>query len=431
VPLSAATAAPGICVQPQHVAFGLTSAPTTRDFTITACGAQSVTVAGLPWTTPNPELTLSPISSLPFTLAAGEQRAVTVRYAPANDQSDYAVVTVQSSDLARTEIQVEVTGGREIVPAEAGRYLYFWQIPNVLSPFGGDVVQVPLQGNVQVEPFWGPRNGKGCTGCHSVSPDGAFVALVETSQMRFIERQSGLELFLVSPFLDSTYFSWNPDVHTDPPYQFAYSDGKDIHIAALFEGPLGVLAGANDANFIETMPSWGPDGKIVFVRGQQAAATDEGQEWGLLGSTDILIVDETGGASQPLTGASANGQANYYPVHSPDGRWVAFTQSLLAESTIAASDARVRLVRADNSGDLRTLDATNGNAGASSYPTWSVNGAYLSFSSQRPGGAGDWDIYIATADSVAGIVGPAINLNDFGLGAPNTSGFEHAAEWSP
>lgn len=427
VPLVASTAPSGICVEPRHIDFGVTNGAATQDFTITACGSAPVQVTELLFTAPDAEIDL-PAPPGAFTLQPGEQRSVSVRYQPVDDQGDTATLEVRSDDPASPEVPVRITGGPHIVPPEAGRYLYYWQIPNVI---GGDVMQLPLQGDVEPTPFWGPRTGKSCAGCHSVSPDGAYVAVVETAQMRFVEATTGLELFLADAFLDPTFFSWNPDVHTTPPYQFAYSNGSDILIASLFDGPIGPLAGANDPAYIETMPSWGPDGKIAFVRGSASAQTQNGNNFGLSGPTDILLVDEAGGTPVPVAGASENGRASYYPAFSPDGVWLAFTESASAQSTTAATDAQLRLVRADNSGTVMDLAATNGTDGASSYATWSRDGAYLSFSSQRLGGAGDWDLYIAPIDGIAGVGEAALNLNDFGLGVINTSGFEHAAQWSP
>ena len=68
----------------------------------------------------------------------------------------------------------------------------------------------------------------------------------------------------------------------------------------------------------------------------------------------------------------------------------------------------------------------NGTGGASSYPTWSVDGNWLSFASNRAGGLGSWDLYVAPIDPITGADGAAMNIQD-----ANSSGFEHAAQWSP
>ena len=85
----------------------------------------------------------------------------------------------------------------------------------------------------------------------------------------------------------------------------------------------------------------------------------------------------------------------------------------------------MRLVKTDGSGEVQTLDLLNGTNGATSFPTWSVDGTHLSVSSNRTGGSGDWDIYIAPVDPVTGEDQAAIEMS-----GANTAGFEHAAQWS-
>lgn len=425
VPLSAFTGESGICVSPRHIDFGNVTTPQTTTFQVSACAASTVVVEGLDFTQPDAEILLPTPPTLPLTLLPGDAITVTVRYGPTDDGGDTAELSVRSDDPVTPTVPVTITGGHTIVPPEAGRFLYFWQIPGA-GIIGGDVMKLPLQGNATPGPFWGPRNGKGCAGCHSISPDGRYVAVVEVGSMRFVEADTDLELFLGdTQLLDPTSFSWRPDINTTPPYQYAYSDGADVRIGSLFDGDLGPLAGANDGTLIETMPTWGPDGTIAFVRGASAATTSDGS-FGLQGPTDILIVDENGGTPVPLAGASGNAMANYYPTYAPNGLWIAFTQSPSAASTIAAEDARIRLAAADNSGNILLLPALNDASGPSSYTTWSVDGRFISFASKRTGGAGNWDLYLGSIDPLSGADGDLRPLSEV-----NTADFEHAAQWSP
>lgn len=425
VPLTAFTGTSGICVTPRHIDFGNVTTPQTATFQVSACASSTVVVQGLDFTQADAEITLPTPPTLPLTLVPGDAITVTVSYAPTDDGGDTAELSVRSDDPVTPSVPVTVTGGHTIVPPEAGRFLYFWQIPGS-GIVGGDVMKLPLQGDATPRTFWGPRNGKGCAGCHSISPDGKYVAVVEVGTMRFVEAETDLELFLGdTQFLDPTSFSWRPNIDTTPPYQFAYSDGADVRIGSLFDGDLGPLAGADDGTVIETMPSWGPDGTIAFVRGASAATTSDGS-FGLQGPTDVLLIDENGGAPVPLVGASGNGMANYYPAFAPNGLWIAFTQSPSAASTIAAEDAHIRLAPADNSGNILALPALNSDTGPSSYTTWSVNGRFLSFASKRTGGAGNWDLYLGSIDPLSGVDSDLRPLTEV-----NTADFEHAAQWSP
>jgi hypothetical protein len=127
VPLAAAAAGSGICVDPVMLPFGATAVgtamPPTLTFRIYACGGSAVTVTGLDWTTPLAAFSLVSPPALPFTLQAGAEQRVTVRYAPtAASASDRAVVTVQSTDAFSPAINVTCTGSA-FAPAQAPTYI--------------------------------------------------------------------------------------------------------------------------------------------------------------------------------------------------------------------------------------------------------------------------------------------------------------------
>ncbi len=435
VPIFASSLPSGICVTPRILPFGPSPGAVTQDFQIYACGGTAVTVTAFDWTTPDPEFALVSAPAVPFTLQAGDRQTVTVRYTPADAMGDYAVVTVRSSDPVDPSIRVEMTGGPEVVPTSAGRFMYYWTIP---SPIGGDIMRLPLQGVTTAASFWGPRSGKQCAGCHSVSPDGRYVALLEfgasVSPLRIVDTTSNVSLTLPADLARSgvSYFAWRPNVNAQPGYQFAFdapnrsaSTQTSIHIGSLYGGYIGELAGANDTSWSYKMPTWSSGGTIAFVRGMAQQMTSSGAG-GFSGPTDIMFVPEAGGAATAVPGASQNNAANYYPAYSPNGRWLAFTQSASAMGTISAADATVRMVPAGMSGAVNVLPNLNSSNGASSYPTWSVDGRFMSFSSNRPGGQGDWDIYIAPVDPNTGADSAAMNLIQ-----ANTSAFEHSAQWSP
>lgn len=424
VPLVAVSAAAGICVMPNAIDFGPTQTQSTQSFTIIACGSQPVNVTGLDWTQPDAEMTHNLGRALPFTLMPGDTQPVDVTYTPTDAAGDTAVITVRSNDPAAPALPVTVTGGPELVPPSAGRFLYYWQIPNA---FQSDVMRLPLQGAATPSPWWGSRTGKNCTGCHSVSPDGRYVAVIEASAFRMVDTTTDLALAVPNNAISPAYVSWNPDINTNPPYQYAYDTGAgDIAIAGLFVGTIRDLQGANDAAYAELMPSWGPNGMIAFARGTQTTGGQGGTSFGFQGPADIMLVSENGGTPVPLMGASGGTGANYYPRFSPNGLWIAYTFSAMASSTIAAPDAVLRMASSANNGTILPLSNANSAGSASSYPTWSVDGQFISFSSNRSGGQGDWDIYLAPIDPMTGADSAATNLT-----VANSSAFEHSAQWSP
>ena len=418
VELAATTLAPQICVTPRAIDFGPAMARTVGQVEISGCGTDPVTVRAFDWKSRDSEISLDNPPSLPLILAPGDVQTIDVVYMPQDNLQDSAVLTVRSDDIAEPLIDVRLTGGENIVPTSSGRFLYHWQI----SGANGSINRINLQGPPQQTQFWGPGNGRGCSGCHTISPDGRYLAVVEapafevtiieTATQQVVAQRRGMRAF---------YTSWNPNSSTTPPYQFAYSDGQDIHLASAVDGYIGPLLGASDPMIAETMPSWGPNGQIAFVRASPTAVVGIS----VLGTSEIVLIDEAGGTATTLSGADLPG-TNYYPAFSPSGDWIAFNYSTAGRGTFAAPDARLRMVRADNSGIAVMLANANGTAGASSYPTWSVDGRYLSFSSDRPGGLGGWDLYLSEIDPITGADAPATNL-----GAANSTTFDHAAWWSP
>ncbi len=87
---------------------------------------------------------------------------------------------------------------------------------------------------------------------------------------------------------------------------------------------------------------------------------------------------------------------------------------------------RIELVAAEGSGRTLALPELNAPGVENIYPRWSVDGRHLSFASKRPGGAGGWDVYLATFDPVTEAVGPATPVP--GL---NDANAQLDAEWSP
>jgi hypothetical protein len=310
---------PGICVAPRVLSFG--QVQTSRDipFNITACGPQAVTVTGLPFTQPDAQFSLVSPPQIPFTLQAGATQAISVRYTPSpRSMGARAVVTVNSSDAMDPAIPVMLDGGPAIVPPSAGQYLYYWSVPPGSLGDQGDVFRLPLQGGMTSQPYWGSSTGQNCSGCHALSRDGKYLALIDYSfvpGIRIIDTARNMELGVRFRAPQAFLTSWRPDSATNPAYQFAYDDGTRVQIASI-AGNIRTLQGTESPNEVNRMPNWGPNGKIAFVRGQTDFLAPGG--FGMSGTSDVMIVDEGGGTPVRLNGASQNGMLNFYPSYSPD-----------------------------------------------------------------------------------------------------------------
>ena len=427
IPLNARTGATGLCVEPTNLDFGAVSAATTRSVTLTACADLPVQITALTFSQADAEVSLPSAPALPVNLAAGGSLSLEVRYAPTDLVGDTAILQIESDDPGVPRASVRITGGRAIVPEAAGRFIYYW---------GGftEVKRIGLQGSPVPETVDGGPSGA-CVGCHSVSPDGRFVAVHRfgAQDRRIFIHDTVTGTIAVGPGsstetegdVGTIGFSWNPNINTDPAYQYVYARGGNLYLASLYAGELGPLAGASDPAWIEGLPSWGPDGKIVFTRRDLPAAPDDEV---LYGATSLYLVPSAGGVAAPVAGASGNGAANYHPQYSPNGVWIAFNYSVGAGTTISAPDSEIHLVKADQSGATVLLPRINNppDGVPARWATWRLDGNYLSFSSKRLGGEGDWDLYLAPINSSTGVEGDPINMSDI-----NTTALEHGPLLSP
>ncbi len=183
------------------------------------------------------------------------------------------------------------------------------------------------------------------------------------------------------------------------------------------------LAGASDPAVAQTMPSWGTNGQIAFVRVENKANAPQGGFW-LSEPSRVYSVPETGGTAQPIKGADDASRFNYYPSYSPDGKWLAFTSARLdkgQQGTFANPDAKVYVVPA--TGGSATLLAANATGASNSWPSWSWDGTLLSFSSKPADG--NWGIFYTSFDPASGQSGNAIALP----GATQPGIFQHSAFW--
>lgn len=156
------------------------------------------------------------------------------------------------------------------------------------------------------------------------------------------------------------------------------------------------LPGANDPRYVQSNPSWSPDGKyIVFARSEAyklKTLNDQGQ---------ILLTQEEcveflvegrqfkfdlyripfnngrGGKAEPLEGASGNGLSNYFAKYSPDGKWIVFCQA--DNYMLLQPDSQLFIIPAEG-GEPRKLSCNTGRM--NSWHTWSPNSRWLVFSSK-------------------------------------------------
>jgi tetratricopeptide (TPR) repeat protein len=161
-------------------------------------------------------------------------------------------------------------------------------------------------------------------------------------------------------------------------------------------GSYTALPGADDPEYVQSNPTWSPDGKwVVFARTrayQKESIANINSI--LLNENDVpeFIEDKEpfkfdlyrvpfnegrGGKAEPIEGASHNGMSNFFAKFSPDGKWIVFTQA--ENYMLLMPDSELYIIPAEG-GEARRLRANTSRM--NSWHSFSSNGKWLVFSSK-------------------------------------------------
>jgi tetratricopeptide (TPR) repeat protein len=199
--------------------------------------------------------------------------------------------------------------------------------------------------------------------------------------------------YVISTVKDRAVFVATPDIW----YSQLFFPIKGILVVYDTQtGTYQPLRGADDPEYVQSNPTWSPDGKsIVFARSKAyrksavANATTV-----LLSEKDVpeFVNDKEpfkfdlyrvpfnegrGGKAEPIEGASHNGKSNYFAKFSPDGRWIIFCKA--ENYMLLMPDSELYIIPAEG-GEARRLRANTPRM--NSWHSWSSNGRWLVFSSK-------------------------------------------------
>ncbi len=184
------------------------------------------------------------------------------------------------------------------------------------------------------------------------------------------------------------------------------------------------LPGADDLQYVQSNPTWSPDGKyIVFARAKaydlKRPAADgkvllspedckefleEGKPF-LFDLYRIPFNDGKGGRAEPIEGASNNGMSNFFAKYSPDGKWIVFCKA--RSYMLLQPDSELYIIPAEG-GEARRLRANTSRM--NSWHSWSPNGKWLVFSSKANS---DYTQLFLTHIDERGDSSPAVLLSHF------------------
>jgi tetratricopeptide (TPR) repeat protein len=268
-----------------------------------------------------------------------------------------------------------------------------------------------------------------CGNCHSFSGDGSTLGL----DVDYGNDKGGYAILPVSQQMvlnDEKIITWSDYERDDgegtfgllsqvsPDGRYVISTVKDravfvatpgIEFSQLFFPIKGILVvydtetgtytplpGADDPDYVQSNPTWSPDGEyVVFARAKvyenEAVANATSI---LLDEKDVpeFIEDKQpfkfdlyrvpfnggrGGTAEPIEGASHNGKSNFFAKFSPDGKWIVFTQA--ENYMLLMPDSELFIIPAEG-GEARRLLANTPRM--NSWHSFSSNGRWLVFSSK-------------------------------------------------
>ncbi len=271
-----------------------------------------------------------------------------------------------------------------------------------------------------------------CGNCHSFSADGSILAMdvdYANSKGSYVITRIQEEMNLNT----SDVITWNDFRKEDREQTFGLlsqisPDGRyvlstvkdksvfvpmeDLYYSQLFfplkgivawydrvEEKFDALGGADDPKYVQSNPTWSPDGKtILFARtetydlkhtqgaGKTLLTREECKEFVEDGKPfqfklyQVPFNEGKGGTPVPLEGACEDGVSSYFPKYSPDGRWIVFCKA--SSYMLLRGDSRLYIMPASG-GEPRLMRCNTTNM--NSWHSWSPNGKWLVFSSKING----------------------------------------------
>ena len=199
--------------------------------------------------------------------------------------------------------------------------------------------------------------------------------------------------YVISTVKDRAVFIATPDIQ----FSQLFFPVKGILVVYDREtGEFKPLPGADDPAYVQSNPTWSPDGQyVVFARTKAYAKASAADPRGvLLSERDVPEFAERrepfkfnlyrvpfnggkGGTAEPIEGASHNGMSNYFAKFSPDGKWIVFCKA--KDFMLLMPDSELFIIPAEG-GEARRLRANT--PLMNSWHSFSSNGRWLVFSSK-------------------------------------------------
>jgi hypothetical protein len=307
------------------------------------------------------------------------------------------------------------------------RFFYFWRIQeNQAGEEKGVIYRQEIQTTTPPEQFWIAPSGK-CVGCHSVSKDGKYLAVVELSSrlgldptVHVVDVASQTEVALPGGAPTGTFTSWEPVDEGESSNRFVMASPNGLQIVSVSSGLLLTLTETTQGDRIPSMPSWGPDGRIVY------AASRYGDPRIILYQEAELWSVRADGSEPPELVYSDPEHMAYFPEWAPNGKWISFTEGPAEpeSSTFSSQQARIRVLNADTGLVIDPDDLNASSNVGRTWATWSAAGNRLTCGTAD--GSGDSDVFMTHWDPETGL-----DWNADRIDVISTDRFEHIPRWAP
>lgn len=297
--------------------------------------------------------------------------------------------------------------------------IYYW------STSASGFLRVPYGGAAE-EYLTATTTGR-CVGCHDISPQGhiAFTYDGGDGGLGVKDIETGADVVASGSGLVGNFKTYSPDGRY---LLTTYQGALLLHDAAtgqfLWEVPVDGTA---------TQADWSPDGDRIVV----VLTAGHTYDWTFSGGRIALMEhygDGTFGAPTVLYEPPAGYNA-YYPVFSPDGRWVAFNVS--TGDGYDDADADVYVTSLNGGGAIELVSANQTDGITNSWPRWGPlpddDVMWLAFSSKRSYGAvtAGWpQIWVAAFDPARARAGEDPSWPAFWLPGQDPAQSNHIPVWA-
>jgi Tol biopolymer transport system component len=267
----------------------------------------------------------------------------------------------------------------EIVPiASKDRRVVYWTTNRIEAPNwsrdgasllfnrGGRIYRLPVAGGEPQVIDTGSANR--CNNDHGISPDGARLAISDSSEERsshvYVLPIGGGAPKRLTPLGPSYWHGWSPDGKTLA-YCAERNGNFDIYTMPADGGEetrLTTAPGLDDG------PDYSPDGQYIYFNSERT------------GTMQIWRMKPDGSRQEQVTSDDYN---NWFAHPSPDGKWIVF---LSYDKSVTghpeSKDVTLRLMPGKG-GKIETLAKLFGGQGTMNVPSWSPDSKQIAFVSYQ------------------------------------------------